>query len=559
MTTFALPSPASEHTRTFARSLSSTITLADILHKRGFDDPQRLQRYLHPKLAHLTPPTAMADREVAAERIAFAIQKRERIVVFGDYDCDGMTAAAILTHAIQQLGGQVVPMLASRFAGGYGLSQDALVQIQEASPSLLVTCDCGSSDHDRIETAQRAQIDVVVIDHHLVPTTPLPARAFLNPHRPDCGFPFKGLASCGLALSMVAAIRTQLRKELDLRPYLDLVAIGTIADVAPLTHDNRALVRVGLEVLRAGRRPGIQALLEYANISQEFELGAEDISFRIAPRLNAPGRMGAPNDALRLLLAPTIQEARSAAAACEQANLQRREYQEQIVQEAMAEITARKLDKASAIVLAREGWHFGVVGIVAGRLASEFGVPTIVATISDGVAKGSVRSAKNVPVVTALNECRQLLLTLGGHEKAAGVTFNPVHTLAIQEAFATLSEQRADKDFAPKLHADALLDPHDTPLAVVRDLARLEPCGEANPLPKICLADASVISARQVKGGHLKLELRRGADRLGGFGLFQGSLAPILKNKVHVLGRLRRDTFRGGDAIEIAIEAVVPA
>ncbi|MBI4953736.1 MAG: DHH family phosphoesterase, partial [Myxococcales bacterium] len=275
--------------------------MAEALVRRGHGAGEPLTRWLEPRLAHLTPPDAMADRTAAAERIAHAIRARERIAVFGDYDCDGMTATALLTEVVQELGGEAVALCASRFAGGYGLSTPALERVRATGASLLVTCDCGSTDHERLAVARAAGIDAVVIDHHLVPDEPLPAVAFLNPNRPGCGFPYKGLASCGLALSIAAELRRLCGRELDLRRWLDLVAIGTIADVAPLDGDNRILVRAGLARLcAAGLRPGLAALA--ARLPALLRPIAEDVAFRVAPRLNAPGRLGDPALALELLL-----------------------------------------------------------------------------------------------------------------------------------------------------------------------------------------------------------------------------------------------------------------
>ncbi len=211
----------------------------------------------------------MVDRAALTQRMARAVRDAERIWVFGDYDCDGITSAAIFTELLRELGAEVVPRLASRFEGGYGVSDPAVDRILETRPAVLVTCDCGSSDHASLQRVTDAGVDVLVIDHHLVPDEPLPALAFINPHRPECGFAFKGLASCGLVLSLVAALRTELGAKLDVRKSLDLVAIGTIADVAPLDGDNRPLVRAGLAALRAAKRPGVAALLEYAKIDRE--------------------------------------------------------------------------------------------------------------------------------------------------------------------------------------------------------------------------------------------------------------------------------------------------
>jgi single-stranded-DNA-specific exonuclease len=253
---------------------------------------------------------------------------RERVAVFGDYDCDGITSAAIMTEVLRALGGDVTPLLASRFDGGYGVSSAAAERIVGSGARVLVTCDCGSSDHASLDSLRARDIDTIVIDHHLVPDEPLPALAFLNPHRPDCGFSYKGLASCGLALSIGAALRAALGQKLDLRQWLDLVAIGTIADVAPLDGDNRALVRAGLGVIGTSVRPGLRALAALAKIEGGSPLGAREVAFRIAPRINAPGRLGAPDLALRLLLARSDAEAGELAAQIEGISDRRRELQE---------------------------------------------------------------------------------------------------------------------------------------------------------------------------------------------------------------------------------------
>jgi single-stranded-DNA-specific exonuclease len=536
-----------------------TVTMADVLVRQGLGgDEASVRRFLNPRLSDLTPPAAMADRQVAADRLVRAIRREERVVVYGDYDCDGMTSTAILTEGLRAMGGRVDPVLASRFDGGYGLSEAGLARALGARPGLLVTCDCGSADHERVAAAKAAGVDVVVIDHHLVPAEPLPALAFLNPHRPECGFPYKGLASCGLALSVLAAVRAEVKAALDLRTYLDLVAVGTIADVAPLDGDNRALVRAGLGVIATGARPGLRALAEYARLELGTTPHAEDVSFKLAPRLNAPGRLGAPDDALAVLLARDLVAARAAAAACEQANVKRKDLQDRMVAEALAEVERGRYADRPAIVLASEGWHVGVVGIVAGRLASTFGRPVVVAAVQDGVAHGSVRSAGGVPVVTALGRCRDALLGLGGHEKAAGVKFAASRLGEVREAFCAAVEavEGAGADPAPPT---VRLDPSDEPAAVLRDFHLLEPCGERNRAPSVCAVGAKVVSAREVKGGHLSVDLEVEGRRMRGFGAQLGTRAGGLGRRVNVWGALRRDGWRGGDAVEIRIDDVTPA
>ena len=553
------PGEASDDAMALARELGLSITAADALHRADRRADESTRRFLEPKLAHLTPPDAMADRAAAADRIARAVRARETICVFGDYDCDGITSAAVLTELLRALGGTVVPLLASRARGGYGFSGPALDRVRSTSATLLVTCDCGSSDHPRLADAKASGIDVVVIDHHLVPPEPLPVVAFLNPHRPECGFPYKGLASCGLALSIAAAVRQRLGVALDLRPSLDLVAIGTIADVAPLTLDNRALVRTGLAVLAQGTRAGLRALSDHARVDAAAGMTGEDVSFRLAPRINAPGRLGDPDLALELLLTRSPFEAQRIAAAIEQISTERRAIQERMISEAVAEIDARGYAREPSIVLAREGWHPGVVGIVAGRIASRYGKPTVIVGIEGSTGRGSVRGPSGFPLHDALTQSRDALEVFGGHQAAAGVEVRADRVELFRSRFSAACDATGAGRAGPgRPRADVRLDDRDDPSVLVRDLALLEPCGEGNRAPRLLVRGAKVRRARDVKG-HLKLELDVGKRSWSGFAFSIGSRARELSGSVvDVLGAVRRDTYRGGDAVELRVDAVEP-
>lgn len=487
----------------------------------------------------------MADRDAFTERAAFAIAKREPIAVFGDYDCDGITATAIMTTILRQLGGEVTPLLATRTEGAYGFSDPALERVKKSGATLLVTCDCGSSDHPRIEAASKVGIDTLVIDHHLVPKDTLPARAFLNPHRPDCGFPFKWLASCGLALSLGAALRKKVDKPLDLRPLLDLVAIGTIADVAPLIGDNRALVRAGLRVAASGARPGLRALADIAKIHAGAGLVAEDVSFRIAPRLNAPGRLGDPDDSLRLLLADDFQLASAIAASIEQVQLKRRALQAEMVEAAMKDYADQGMADQAGVVLARQGWHPGVVGIVAGRVADTTKKPTIVIGLEGEHGRGSVRGPKDFPLYDALVLAKRELVGFGGHQAAAGVHARADRIDALRAAWDDACRSLLATVPAPAPPLVVPLDVRDEPRDVVRDLLRLEPCGEGNPAPRVSLPRAFLAGARDLKG-HLKLEIDYGGRRLSGIAFSEGHRAEELAGAVRdLVGTLRPSAYSG--------------
>jgi len=529
------------------------------LEQRGHSDIEATRRFLNPRLSELTAPDAMVDRSLAAERLARAIREGQLIAVFGDYDCDGMTSAAIMTEVIEALGGRAQTFIASRFEGGYGVSAAAVDKVLASGAPLLVTCDCGSSDHVSLARLRAAGVECVVIDHHLVPEEALPAVAFLNPHRPECGFPYKGLASCGLALSVGAALRTALGRELDLRRWLDLVAIGTIADVAPLDGDNRALVRAGLRAIGEARRPGIRALLELAKLDGNSPITAEDVAFRIAPRLNAPGRLGSAQIAVALLMAKTLDEAHALGAEIEQRSSERKLLQERMIEEALAEIEREGWAERPAIVIGREGWNHGIVGIVAGRLADRFQRPVVAIGFSNGHGRASVRGPAGCRLFDALSAAKHTLLRFGGHQAAAGAEVELSRLAELRECFeaacAAQDPQLAAKPSGPASYA--WLAPGDDPTRVLNDLYLLEPCGAGNESPTLAFA-ASVLSARQVTGGHLKLELElEGGVRIGAFGFSLGERASSLTGKIAVLGKLRPDRYRGGNAIELKLEKIL--
>ena len=525
-----LPFGACDQALALARQLALTPTAAAVLVARGMLDAERTTRFLDPRLAHLTPPETMMDRSEAVSRLARAVRAKERICVFGDYDADGVTAAALLSDVLRALGGQVVTELANRFDGGYGLSGPALARVLATGASLLVTCDCGSSDHERLDDARRAGVDAVVIDHHRVPDVPLPALAFLNPHRPGCGFSYKGLASVGLALSVGAGVRAELGVALDMRPWLDLVAIGTIGDVAPLDGDNRPLVRAGLAVLARGTRPGTRALAEIAGCAASTPTG-EDVSFRLAPRINE----------VELLCT------------------RRKEVERGVTAEAMAMLEDGELGRMPAIVLGRQGWHPGVVGIVAGRLASRFGKPTIILALDGARARGSVRGPAGFSVFDALTRVRDVLVAFGGHHAAAGVEIASDRLDTLRDRFAEACAAIGVPDSRPATDADALLEESDAPARVFGDLERFEPCGQGNPAPRVGVERARVLGVRELKGGHLRAWIELGGARISCFGPEMGSLASQLGSHARVVGALRRDTYNGGGAIEMRLLAAEPA
>ncbi len=501
----------------------------------------------------------MADREPAAQRLARAVKARERIAVFGDYDVDGTTSAAITSDVLEALGGDVHAFVANRFQGGYGFSAQALERCLDTGATLIVTCDCGSSDHERIADAKKRGVDVIVVDHHLVPEEPLPAFAFLNPHRPDCGFAYKGLCSAGLAVSVGAAVRAEVGTKLDLRQWMDLVALGTVADVAPLDGDNRRLTRAGLRLLsQPGGRPGLVALRETTKV--KGTVGAIDISFRLAPRLNAAGRLGDATVTLDLLRAKSLEEARGHAATIEQINDERKAIERRVTTEAIAQVIEVYGEApTSGIVVAKDGWHRGVVGITAARLVDRFQVPVAVIGIDDGVGHGSCRTPDGFRLYDALSAAKSSLITFGGHQAAAGLSIEAPKLDTFRADFGdACTVLLADAPPAAALTADVAIDGSVFTIPTARDLLLLEPVGEKNPEPLYLFPEAEVLSARAVgqDGAHLKLQLRAGGKSLRAFAFELGHLAKGLGKKVPVAGHMRLDAYTGGDAVELRVVAI---
>ncbi len=545
--------------RELGRELGLAAAVAQVLLHRGVAATAAAARaFLEPSLRELSAPDAMADRSLAADRLARAVRANERIVVFGDYDVDGTTSAAILADVLEALGGDVRALLASRFDGGYGLSSAALERCLAERPTVLVTCDCGSSDHERVALATARGVDVIVVDHHLVPAEPLPALAFLNPHRPECGFPYKGMASAGLAFSLGAAVRSALGASLDMRPWLDLVALGTIADLAPLTGDNRRLVRAGLALLgRGGARPGVEALRARAGLRVGQQVTGTDVAFRLAPRLNAAGRLGDPSITLSLLRARSTEEAVALAAAIEERNEKRKEIERDVTARALAQVAAVYGDApATGIVVADASFHPGVIGITAAKLVERYHRPALVVALEGDEGTASGRTPPGFDLHAALARCAGELVRFGGHAAAAGATVRADRIGALRAAFADATSAASLPARSP-LDVDVEVGTHFA-LPSASDLHRLEPTGLGNDPPRFAVR-AAVADARAVgDGAHLKLTLRVGARVLSAFGPNLGARRDELGGAPDVLaiGPLRADRYRGGDALELQVEQV---
>ena len=492
---------------------------ARLLFSRGIKDEDSLSRFLAPSLDDLHDPYLLHDMDKAVNRIRCAIEQGEFILVYGDYDADGMTSASILKETLEQLGAECLVYLPNRFTDGYGPNASVYKYfIEHQGISLIVTVDNGVAGHEAIDLAQSMGVDVIVTDHHSLPAVLPDAHAIVHPEHPESDYPFKHLAGCGVAFKLACALLEEVQVEL-----LDLVAIGTIADMVSLTDENRIMVQYGLEVLRKTQRLGLQELFEIAGISSS-DLTEETIGFQLAPRLNALGRLDDPNPAIELLTGFDDEEVREIALMIQEKNEERKEIVQAIYEEAKSLVDPNK----SVQVLAKEGWNPGVLGIVAGRLLEELGQTVIVLNIEDGRAKGSARSIEAVDIFEALNPHRELFISFGGHAGAAGMTLVAEQLDALSEILENyVKDKGIDAKGKNTLYLDEELDLESLSLETVKSFERLAPFGMDNQKPVFYIRDFQVENARSMGAGdsHLKLKISKGAANFEVVAFGQGSKA----------------------------------
>ena len=492
---------------------------ARLLFSRGIKDEDSLSRFLAPSLDDLHDPYLLHDMDKAVNRIRRAIEQGEFILVYGDYDADGMTSASILKETLEQLGAECLVYLPNRFTDGYGPNASVYKYfIEQQGISLIVTVDNGVAGHDAIDLAQSMGVDVIVTDHHSLPEVLPDAYAIVHPEHPEADYPFKHLAGCGVAFKLACALLEEVQVEL-----LDLVAIGTIADMVSLTDENRIMVQYGLEVLRNTQRLGLQELFEIAGISSS-DLTEETVGFQLAPRLNALGRLDDPNPAIELLTGFDDEEVREIALMIQDKNEERKEIVQAIYEEAKSLVDPNK----SVQVLAKEGWNPGVLGIVAGRLLEELGQTVIVLNIEDGRAKGSARSIEAVDIFEALNPHRELFIAFGGHAGAAGMTLEVDKLEALSEILETyVKDKGIDAKGKSKLYLDEELDLENLSLDTVKSFERLAPFGMDNQKPIFYIRDFQVENARSMGAGdsHLKLKISKGTANFEVVAFGQGAKA----------------------------------
>ena len=529
--------------------LGLSLAICRLLAARGFAATEQAKVYLRPRLEHLSDVGLLKDLDRAVERLTRAIRDGERILVHGDYDVDGICSTTLLTRTLTALGGKPVPFIPHRVTDGYDLSSAGVRAARAAGASLVVTCDCGTSAFKPIEELQAGGIDVIVTDHHL-PGGPLPtAFAVLNPRRPGCLSPDKDLAAVAVAFKLALALtRAMGGNENQVYWMLDLVALATIADVAALRGENRVLVRYGLRLLNEAKRPGVLALLKAAGMMGK-PLTAGRVAFMLAPRLNAAGRLGHAMRGVELLMAATEQEANPIARELEELNANRQDLDRQTLARARELVQQMDLSRTYGIVLAEEGWHPGVIGIVASRLVEEFGRPTVLIALENGEGKGSGRSISAFDLHSGLTECKDLFVRFGGHRSAAGVTIREEQIPAFAERFNSVAASRlSPDDLFPELRVDLEVTLDQVTDDLEARLRDLEPCGMGNPSPVLVARNVTLAAAPKFVGKDgLRLKLRSENHQLEAIGWGMAWRAPEIEEgmQMDVAFRLERDEWNG--------------
>jgi single-stranded-DNA-specific exonuclease len=532
--------------------------IVELLKRKGFTCADEINAFLQPRLRSLSDPFLLPNMATAVERILAAIDRRERIVLFGDYDVDGVTSLALLAEMLRSYGASPELFLPLRMEEGYGLSPESVQRCcEQHQPQLLIAVDCGTSSHAEISSLKERGVDVIVLDHHEPKSTLPDCVAIVNP-KAAAGSDFEYLCSVGIVFKLChALLKTRPAPGFDLKASLDLVALGTVADIVPLERENRILVLRGMMELARSKRPGLRKLMEVAAVRSPVT--AEDIGFRLGPRLNAAGRLATAEKALRLLLTNDEKEAEELATLLDTQNRDRQVVERKICEEAEEKLTAQfDTTRDAAIVLGSRDWHPGVLGIVASRLARKYHRPTIlVAFDAAGLGKGSGRSVEGLSLVEALNVCEEYLEKFGGHEMAAGLAIREKNFAAFAGAFRDAArELLSEEDLQPRLHLDHELTFPQLNGDLLRWHQALEPFGSANRQPTFFARGVEpAVEPQVLKEKHLVLRLRQQSHFRRAI-FFDGASTPLPKPPWDIAFRVNADEYDGETRLQIQVEAL---
>ena len=532
--------------------------LATILANRGITEEEQIEKFLKPKRSDFYNPYGMPDMNIAVERIIEAIENKEKTIIYGDYDVDGITSVTVLKSFLEERGLQVGIYIPNRLEEGYGLNKKAVEYIAEQKYSLMITVDCGISAVEEVRYANQLGIQTIITDHH-EPGNELPdALAVVDAKRKDNKYQCRNLAGVGVVFKLIQAIGIKMGlEEKEYLKYLDIVCVGTISDIVPLTDENRVIVKLGLKLVQQTRNLGLRSILQ---VSGYNKIDSITISFGIAPRINACGRMGHQEEALKLFLSKDINEVNELTQKLNEYNKTRQEIEKKIFEDAAIQIEKNGLANKNTIVLMGENWHHGVIGIVASKITEMYFKPSILLCEEEGCGKGSGRSIPGFDLYEALTECKETIEKFGGHAMAVGINVKKDKLEEFKEKLEQISKEKNIEEIVPILKIDAQISLDEINKEMVNSLKELEPFGEENKNPLFVFKNLKIDSIRALsEGKHLKLTLKDSKNIVNAIGFNLGELVNEYKigDKIDVVGNLEINSFNGVDNIQINIKDIM--
>lgn len=533
--------------------------LATILANRNITEKEDIRLFLEPTRNDFHNPFLITDMEKAVQRILQAIEKQEKVTIYGDYDVDGITSITVLKSFLQDRGLEVESYIPNRLEEGYGLNREAIEKIANKGCQLMITVDCGISAIEEINYANSLGIETIVTDHH-EPGNELPyALAVIDNKRKDSNYPFRELAGVGVVFKLIQAIGIKLElKEEEYLKYLDIVCVGTISDIVPLVNENRVIAKLGLMLIRQTRNIGLRSIIQSSGYSK---IDSNSISFGIAPRINACGRMGKAEEALELLLSKNYNRVSELTQKLNEHNRIRQETEKSIFENAIKQIEQKHLKDKNAIIVGGENWHHGVIGIVSSKITEMYFKPSILLSFEeDGTGKGSGRSIPGFDLHDALMQCTDTIEKFGGHSMAVGITVQKDKFSKFKEQLENIATKAQIDEMIPVIQVDSKIDVKDINKDMVESLKQLEPFGEGNRMPVFAFRNLKIDSIRALsEGKHLKLTLKDNNTIINGIGFNLGELAEEYRigDKIDVVGVLEINSFNGTDSLQINIKDIM--
>ena len=552
--------PNKELTVQIASKYGLSMLVAGILVNRGITQEEQIKIFLNPTRKDFYDPYLLQDMEIAVNKIIEIIESKGRILIYGDYDVDGITSIAVLKKFLDERGLNVDYHIPNRLNEGYGLKKETLEEIAKKNYDLMITVDCGISAIEEVDFANELGIKTIITDHHETLDEIPKAIAVVNPKRRDNVYPFRGLAGVGVVFKLIQAISIKLGlEEREYLKYLDLVCVGTISDIVPLVDENRVITKLGLKLVEVTKNIGLRELI---NISRYKKIDSSTVSFGIAPRINACGRMGHAEEALKLFLTSNITEAKEITKKLEEYNQERQSIEKRIYTEALEQLKDEEEEEAKkdSIVLVSHNWHHGVIGIVASKLTEQFYKPSILLSIEDGEVKGSGRSIPGFDLHEALCKTSEYLEKFGGHEMAVGLTLKEANYDSFKKEFEKLVEESNVAEFVPIINIDGQLQSKDIKKEIAKEISILEPFGEANKMPLILFKNLKIDSIRALsEGKHLKLTLKNENQWIDAIGFNLGSLSDEyqLGDKIDVVGTLEINEYNNNEYVQINMKDIM--